>query len=331
MVDNDGVAEDVRDDETTRAGDTAPDLPRRSPSPSRGGDGARAEVTGGEQAPEDPGTRLADAERARVRAEAARDEAVRRADALAAALDEARARPAETFGIRADKVLRMADHEAAQRRRAAEQEAGELRRQALAEAARITAAAHAEAERTTAAARAEAERLAVDAAGEHERQRAAGVAARRNSELVADTAASMHAHVSELRSSVRDEIARLHSLLGAELGRLDGPARPSPGRSRDTDPPPAVPPARAPGGGGAHTLREPAPAEPATAEPAISEPATGDLPAVSLPEQRAADSAPVAGAEDGPEDGPEDGSAAEGTPRAGDAEPARTSGDTGPG
>lgn len=204
------TAEDVRDDEATRPGDatpptgrvpdaarpgtTAAGLPQRSP---RGGDGARTV----EHIVEDLMVRLAAAEHAR-------DTAERRADALAATLEEIRSRPAETFGMRADKVLRMAEHEAAMRRRTAEIEAAQL----------------------VDAARDEAARMVDDARAEVDRLRAAGAAARRDSELVADTAASMHAHVSGLRSSVRDEIARLHAMLGAELGRLDTPARTPPGR-----------------------------------------------------------------------------------------------------
>lgn len=130
-------------------------------------------------------SRLADAERAL-------DEAHRRADALAAALEDARAHPGETFGMRAEKVLRMAEHDAAQRRRAAEQDAARLLEGARAEAERIVGKAHAEAAR----------------------QRA-----------VADTAATMHAHVGEVRGYVREELARLHALLGAELGRFDGRTR----------------------------------------------------------------------------------------------------------
>lgn len=185
-------------------------------------DGAPAEAEPpGEEAPADDAprvaelrTRLAAAERDRDAAEDALAEAHRRADALSAALEDARARPPETFGMRADKVLRMAEHDAAQRRRAAEAEAAELVEQARADAERITAEARSTAEGATAGAQAEVDRL-----------RAAGAAARRDGELVADTAASMHAHVSELRGSVRDELARLHALLGSEIGRLDGPAR----------------------------------------------------------------------------------------------------------
>ncbi|MBC3190554.1 hypothetical protein H7X46_05685 [Pseudonocardia sp. C8] len=282
MAENDGLAEDIRDDETTRAGRAvATDLPQRVPL---GGDGARSATAG--TGVDELLTRLAAAERAR-------DEAVRRADALAAELEEARSRPAETFGMRADKVLRLADHDAHQRRRAAEQEAEELRERARAEAERITTEARAEAERVTA-----------DAAAEVERLRAAGAAARRDGELLADTAASMHAHVSGLRSTVRDEVARLHALLGDELGRLDEPARLPGDRARrdDTTTAPA---------GGAHTLREPA-------DPG---PATGDLPEVSLPAQRAG------GAPGDDRDAAADGREADVAGAEGTAPPARTTGD----
>lgn len=273
-----GRPEDVRDDEATRAGETAvAELPQRVPPPPRGGDGARAgagALGGGNRTDETAVveellTRLAAAERAREEAEAARDEATRRADALAAALEDSRARPVETFGMRADKVLRMADHEAAQRRRAAEDEAQELRARTRAEASRITAEA-----------RADAQRIVADAAAEVDRQSAAGAAARRDGELLADTAASMHSHVAGLRSSVRDEIARLHTLLGTELNRLDGPARMVSGRNRggDTGPLPAVslPEQRAGAagddGGGAGEWDDPAAAPRHDAEPA---PTTG--------------------------------------------------------
>lgn len=261
------TAEDVRDDEATRPGDatpptgrvpdaarpgtTAAGLPQRSP---RGGDGARTV----EHIVEDLMVRLAAAEHAR-------DTAERRADALAATLEEIRSRPAETFGMRADKVLRMAEHEAAMRRRTAEIEAAQL----------------------VDAARDEAARMVDDARAEVDRLRAAGAAARRDSELVADTAASMHAHVSGLRSSVRDEIARLHAMLGAELGRLDTPARTPRGAER----------VRRPVGGPAHALRTGETAGPDEA-PAADGVADRDeeaaLPAVVLPEQRDAEPSPAA-------------------------------------
>lgn len=264
------TAEDVRDDEATRPGDatpptgrvpdaarpgtTAAGLPQRSP---RGGDGARTV----EHIVEDLMVRLAAAEHAR-------DTAERRADALAATLEEIRSRPAETFGMRADKVLRMAEHEAAMRRRTAEIEAAQL----------------------VDAARDEAARMVDDARAEVDRLRAAGAAARRDSELVADTAASMHAHVSGLRSSVRDEIARLHAMLGAELGRLDTPARTPRGADRaERVRRPAVSPA--------HALRTGETAGPDEA-PGAGAVADRDeeaaLPAVVLPEQRDAEPSPAA-------------------------------------
>ncbi|SFN06941.1 FoF1-type ATP synthase, membrane subunit b or b' [Pseudonocardia ammonioxydans] len=303
----DDEVEDVRDDETTRAaGTTAAGLPRRTPSVPHDGfrGGPAADTPRADSRVVDTSsidttiveellTRLANTERAREQAEAARDEAVQRADALAAALEDARAQPAETFGMRADKVLRMADHDAAQRRRTAEREAEELREQARADAEWITTEARSQASRITAEAQTRAQRVTADAAAEVDRLNAAGVAARRDGELVADTAASMHAHVSGLRSSVRDEVARLHALLGAELHRLDRPApltgeggeagRVADGLVGDTGPLPAVAarPQPAP----------PAPDDPVPAaeEPSGAGPDTGDLPAVSLPEQRAAD------------------------------------------
>lgn len=262
----DMTAEDVRDDETTRTGDGVPaprtssGLPQRAP---RGGDGARS---AGDATVEDLLGRLAAAERAR-------DAAEQRADALAAALDDARSRPAETFGMRADKVLRMAEHEAAQRRRAAE-----------ADAAGVLDAA-----------RAEADRIVADARGEVDRLRAAGVTARRDSELVADTAASMHAHVSALRGSVREEIARRHALLGTELGRLDAPVArtraprpedpraPRPDADTDRVPRPAAGPAHALRGDGAAPRED---ARPAGTGPDGTDTGPAPLPVVSLPEQR---------------------------------------------
>lgn len=271
------TAEDVRDDETTRSGDavpagsvpeavlpptTAAGLPQRAP---RGGDGARSV----EHTVEDLVGRLAAAEHAR-------DAAERRAESLAAALEDARSRPAETFGMRADKVLRMAEHEAAMRRRTAETDAAQL----------------------VDAAREEAARIVDDARAEVDRLRAAGVAARRDSELVADTAASMHAHVSALRSSVREEIARLHEMLGSELGRLDAPARAARGADQGER-------VRRPVGGPAHALRtgdvpgaDGAPVADDAAVRDHDEEAVG-LPTVVLPEQREpeppADAAPATG------------------------------------
>ncbi|GAA4962383.1 hypothetical protein WHI96_16705 [Pseudonocardia tropica] len=272
------TAEDVRDDETTRSGNavppagpvpeaavpptTAAGLPQRAP---RGGDGARSV----EHTVEDLVGRLAAAEHGR-------DAAERRAEALAAALADARSRPAETFGMRADKVLRMAEHEAAMRRRTAETEAAQL----------------------VEAARDEAARIVDDARAEVDRLRAAGVAARRDGELVADTAASMHSHVSALRSSVREEIARLHEILGSELGRLDAPARAARGADQGER-------VRRPVGGPAHALRT-GEAPGADGAPTVDAAAVEDhddeavdLPAVVLPEQREpeppADAAPATG------------------------------------
>ncbi|WP_156819621.1 hypothetical protein [Pseudonocardia sp. HH130630-07] len=248
-MDDDEPVEDVRDDELTRSGD-----PGWDPGTAAGADAA----------PE-PDAVDVPALRARLAAaEQARDEALRRTDALTEALADVRSRPVETFGMRADKIVRMAQHEADQRRRAVEQEAAEVHARAHAEAARITADAVADAERIRAEARADAERAAADAAREVEQVRSMGTVARRESERVADTAASMHAHVADLRRGVREEVARLHALLGAELGRLDRPARPP--------------------GGGAHQLREPG-----------GRPVPAELPPVTLPEQRAAGPRPSPG------------------------------------
>ncbi|BBG00249.1 MULTISPECIES: hypothetical protein [Pseudonocardia] len=223
-------SDDVRDDERTRSTESAARAGATTPAGSPDGDGAEPAGQGSAAPVEELLVRLAAAERALTEAETARAEAVRRAEALAAELERARATPPETFGMRADKVLRMAQHEAAQRLRDAEAEAAALRENAGAEAARITDDAYTEAIRITSDARAE-----VDAA------MAAGATARRDSELVADTAASMHAHVNGLRSSVRAELARVHALLGAEIGRLDAPPLPGTGAVRGPDPQAARP------------------------------------------------------------------------------------------
>lgn len=155
-------------------------------------------------------------------AERGRREAEERAATLSASLESARAGAPDSFGMRAEKIIRMAEHDAGRRREEAETEA-----------ARIVAAAQGEAE-------AEAERIVAEAHEAAEKARSEAVAAvarvhadadtaRRETDQCADTAAAMHEHVLGLRSAVRDEIARLHAAMAAELRTLDElVARPGP-------------------------------------------------------------------------------------------------------
>lgn len=143
-------------------------------------------------------------------AERERREAQERVESLGASLEAARAGAPDTFGMRAEKILRMAEHDAGQRRGRADDDAEQ-----------ILADARAEAEQVRAEARAEAERSLADAAASVARMRAEAAAARRETDQCADAAASMHEHVLGLRSAVRGEIARLHAAMGAELRTLD--------------------------------------------------------------------------------------------------------------
>ncbi|MDN5916763.1 MAG: DivIVA domain-containing protein [Pseudonocardia sp.] len=163
-------------------------------------------------------------------AERGQHEAQERAASLTAALDAASSTAPDTFGMRAEKVLRMAEHDAAQRRERAEADAG-----------RIVDVAHDEAERLIAAARVEAERTRADADAAVARVHDDAAAARRDTDLCADTAAAMHEHVLGLRSAVRGEVARLHAAMGAELRALDEMiASPPVSVGADPDPGPGV-------------------------------------------------------------------------------------------
>ncbi len=159
--------------------------------------------------------------------EAERDDARRLAASLQGSLDEVRGRePApDSFGARAERILRMAEHDAHQRRERAESDAGEIRE-----------LAHSEAERTIAQARAEAARIREEADQTFARARADLAAARRDADIRVDTAASMNEHIQSLRSAVRGEVARLHAALGAELRALDTPL------PAETAPEPQAPP-----------------------------------------------------------------------------------------
>ncbi len=147
--------------------------------------------------------RLEMAERAQYEAEA-------RVASLTVSLEAASASTPDTFGMRADKVLRMAEHDAAQRRD-----------RAVYDADRIIDAAHDEAERLVEAARAEADQVRTDAVASVAQAHADAAAARRDTDLCADAAAAMHEHVLGLRGAVRGELARLHAAVGAELHALD--------------------------------------------------------------------------------------------------------------
>lgn len=159
--------------------------------------------------------------------EAERDDARRQAASLQGSLDEMRGRETapDTFGARAERILRMAEHDAHQRRERAESDAGDIRE-----------LAHSEAERTIAQARAEAARIRAEADQTFARARADLAAARRDADLRVDTAASMNEHVQSLRSAIRGEVARLHAALGAELRALDTPL------PQETAPEPQAPP-----------------------------------------------------------------------------------------
>ncbi|GAA4684165.1 hypothetical protein GCM10023215_18590 [Pseudonocardia yuanmonensis] len=113
----------------------------------------------------------------------------------------------QSFGFRAEKVLRLAEREASDIRAAATREAAEIRAAATREAAELMERAHASAGR--ARAEAETERAVVAAERAH-----------------LATQVTEHVRQAEelagLRVAVRGELARVHAALGAELRALDG-------------------------------------------------------------------------------------------------------------
>jgi cell division septum initiation protein DivIVA len=121
----------------------------------------------------------------------------------------------QSFGFRAEKVLRLAEREADDIRTAASRDAAEIRAAATREAAELMERAHAAAGQ--AHAEAEADRAAV--------------AAERD-----DLAAQVAEHVRQaeelagLRVALRSELARVHAALAVELRVLDGTTAAEPGR-----------------------------------------------------------------------------------------------------
>ena len=117
----------------------------------------------------------------------------------------------QSFGFRAEKVLRLAEREASDIRAAAERDAAEIRAAATREAADLMERAH------TAAGQARAEAEAEWAAVVAER---AALAAQ-----VAEHVERME-ELAGLRAALRNELARVHAALGAELRGLDAALAP---------------------------------------------------------------------------------------------------------
>jgi cell division septum initiation protein DivIVA len=206
----------------------------------------------------DLGARLSAADRAR-------DAAERRVRAIEEELRALRSnselpRSADSFGLRAEKILRMAEHEAADVRSRAAQEATAVVEQARAEAEKhrhgveqtliarsadldqeatrrtvavaereqqaqaLLAGAGEEAARIGEHARAGAEKVVAEAesATEQQRRRTDDECRRR-----CETAEQQLGRLSSLHDRVRTDIARLHTLLGAELDEPAGAGRTS--------------------------------------------------------------------------------------------------------
>ncbi|WP_345426613.1 hypothetical protein [Pseudonocardia xishanensis] len=126
----------------------------------------------------------------------------------------------QSFGFRAEKVVRLAEREASDIRAAAERqaeaarrEAAEIRSAATREAASLLERAHSDA----AAARADADA-----------ERAAAAAGRAESAALRVQVERGAAELRALRGSVREELSRLHGLLGAQLAGLAEPHAPAP-------------------------------------------------------------------------------------------------------
>jgi hypothetical protein len=139
--------------------------------------------------------RLVAAENARRMAE---QYAAAAADELAVARDRSRAATVppvqETFGVRAERVLRLAEREAA-----------EIRARAAHEAAALLEDAH---------------RAAGEAGAVAEREHAAAQRAREEARALDEDVALRARDLHALRTALRGELARLHSALGGELRQL---------------------------------------------------------------------------------------------------------------
>lgn len=217
--------------------------------------------------------RLASAEASRAAAE---QHARATEDELRTARTQNQGEPAlssESFGFRAEKILRLAEHEAADVRSRAASEATALVEQARADAERhrhdveqklIARSAELDQEAaqrnvalkereqqasaTLAAARDEAARITSDAEKTAEKlvgeakQRADELRQRSEQEARRRRESAEHElrRIGSVHEGVRTEMARLHTLLGAELGQSSSrvpavPAQPQPGR-RDEAP-----------------------------------------------------------------------------------------------
>ncbi|MCE0765633.1 hypothetical protein LWC35_22395 [Pseudonocardia kujensis] len=164
----------------------------------------------------------------------------------------------QSFGFRAEKVLRLAEREASDIRAAAERDAAEIRAAATREAADLMERAH------TAAGRARADADAEWAAVAAER---ADLAAR-----VAEHAERLE-ELAGLRTALRTELARLHAALGAELRGLDAAFAVAAAPVDATDEPYPAAPEQGPTGAASGGEREPVEEPVASGADAAEEPA----------------------------------------------------------
>jgi hypothetical protein len=147
----------------------------------------------------------------------------------------------QSFGFRAEKVVRLAEREAADLRAGAERAATELRAATEREAATLRAAAGRDVDaileagmREVAEIRAAATREAADlmerahadaasARADADAERAAAAAGRAENAAVRAQVERGGAELRNLRAAVRDELTRLHGLIGTQLQGLAEP------------------------------------------------------------------------------------------------------------
>ncbi|MCF7553351.1 hypothetical protein [Pseudonocardia sp. WMMC193] len=125
----------------------------------------------------------------------------------------------QSFGFRAEKVVRLAEREAAELRAAAQRDVDAILEAGMREVAELRAAATREAADLMERAHADAAAARADADAE----RAAAAAGRAEHAAVRAQVERSGAELRALRAAVRTELARVHDLLGAQLKGLAEP------------------------------------------------------------------------------------------------------------
>lgn len=125
----------------------------------------------------------------------------------------------QSFGFRAEKVVRLAEREAAELRAAAQRDVDAILEAGMREVAELRAAATREAADLMERAHADAAAARADADAE----RAAAAAGRAEHTAVRAQVERSGAELRALRAAVRTELARVHDLIGAQLKGLAEP------------------------------------------------------------------------------------------------------------